>query len=145
VSNLIQKIYVNDLLFYDQYHTSVKILHVESFPTIHFFSPLLHGFNNSGVSSAVPYLCLLFSICNAYAEIGLLVLMYHVFSLCLITIDLADCPTYELLQVLHLSLHIPLEFALVLTILSVSCRCIVFVARRAIFKFVFEEISYFSC
>jgi putative component of membrane protein insertase Oxa1/YidC/SpoIIIJ protein YidD len=37
--------------------------------------PLLHGFNNSSVSSAVPYSCLLFSMCSAYAEIGLLVLM----------------------------------------------------------------------
>ena len=63
-----------------------KSLHVESFPTIHFF-PLLHGINNSSVSAAVLYLCLLFSICNAYAEIGLLVLMYYVCSLCLVTID----------------------------------------------------------
>jgi len=42
------------------------------------FLPLLHGFNNSSVSSAVPYSCLLFSMCNAYAEIGLLVLTYRV-------------------------------------------------------------------
>jgi len=27
--------------------------------------PLLYGFNNSSVSSAVPYSCLLFSMCNA--------------------------------------------------------------------------------
>jgi len=47
--------------------------------------------------------------------------MYRVCSLCLVAIDLPDCPTYELLQVLHLSLYIPLEFVLVLTILSVSC------------------------
>jgi hypothetical protein len=71
---------------------------------------------------------------NAYAEMGFLVLMYRVCSLCLVVIDFPDCPTYELLQVLHLSFFIPLEFVLVLTILSVSCRCIVFVARRAIFK-----------
>jgi hypothetical protein len=89
--------------------------------------PLLHGFNNSSVFSAMPYLCLLFRMCNAYAEIGLLVLTYRVCSLCLV-IDLSDCPMYELLQVLHLSLYIPLEFVLVLTILSVSCRCTVFVA-----------------
>ena len=96
MSHLTQRIYFNDLLFYNQYDTFVKILHVESFPTINFF-PLLHGFNNSSVSSAVPYLCLLFSICNTHAEIGLLVLMYRVCSLCLVTIDVADCPTYELL------------------------------------------------
>jgi len=85
------------------------------------FVPLLHGFNNSRVSSAVPYSYLLFSMCNAHAEIGLLVLMYHVCSLCLVTIDLPGCPTYELLQLLHLSLYIPLEFVLVLNILSASC------------------------
>ena len=61
------------------------------------FVPILHGFNNSRVSSAVPYSYLLFSMCNAYAEIGLLVLMYRVCSLCLVDIDLPDCPTYELL------------------------------------------------
>ena len=60
-------------------------------------------------------------MCNAYAEIGLLVLMYRVRSLCLVAIGLPDCPTYELLQVSHLSLYIPLELVLVLTILSVSC------------------------
>ena len=55
-------------------------------------------------------------------------------SLCLIVIDLPNCPTHALLQVLHLSLYIPLGFVLVLTNLSVSCRCIVFLACRAIFK-----------
>ena len=60
-------------------------------------------------------------MCNAYAEIGLLVPMYRVRSLCLVAIDLPDCPTYELLQVSHLNLYIPLEFVLVLTILSASC------------------------
>jgi len=69
----------------------------------------------------MPYSCLLLSMCNAYAEIGLLVFLYHVCSVCLIIIDLPDCPTYELLQVLRLSLYIPLEFVLILVILSVSC------------------------
>jgi len=82
----------------------------------------------------MPYSCLLLSMCNAYAEIGLLVFLYHVCSVCLIIIDLPDCPTYELLQVLRLSLYIPLEFVLILVILSVSCWCIVFVARRNIFN-----------
>ena len=40
---------------------------------------------------------------NAYAEIGLLVLMYRVCSLSVVAIDPPDCPTYESLQVLHLS------------------------------------------
>jgi hypothetical protein len=81
----------------------------------------LQGFNNSSVSSAVPYSCLLFSMCYAYAEIGLLVLMYRMCSLRLVAIDFLDCSTYELLQALHLGLFIRLEFMLVLTILSVSC------------------------
>jgi len=46
-------------------------------------------------------------MCNAYAEIGLLVLKYRVYSLCLVVIDQSDCPTYELLQVLHLSFVYP--------------------------------------
>jgi len=41
-------------------------------------------------------------------------------SLCLVTIDQLDCPAYALL-VLHLSLYIPLEFVLVVTVLSVRC------------------------
>ena len=52
--------------------------------------------------------------------------MYRVCSLCLVVIDLADCPTHALLQVLHLILYIPLKFVLVLTNFSVSCQCIVF-------------------
>jgi hypothetical protein len=100
-----------------------------------FLLPYCMVFQNFKVSSAVPYSCLLFSICNAYAEIGLIFLMYRLFSLCLAAIDVPDCPTFEFLQVLHLSLCIPLEFVLVLTLLSMSW-CIVFVAGRAIFKLV---------
>jgi hypothetical protein len=61
-----------------------------------------------------------FNICSLYAEIWLLVLIY-ICSLCLVAIDLLDCPTYELLLVPHLSSYILLQFALVLTILSLSC------------------------
>jgi hypothetical protein len=35
-----------------------------------------------------------------------------------------------------MNLYIPLELVMVLTNLSVSCRCIVFVSRRALFKLV---------
>ena len=38
VCQLVQGIYVIDLLFFDQYVTLVKGLHIESFPTIHSFS-----------------------------------------------------------------------------------------------------------
>jgi len=107
-------------MFFYQYVSLVKGLHVKQFPAI-FFVPLFHDINSSRVSSAVPYSCLLFSICSAHPEIRLLVLIYCVCSLCLVAVDLLDCPTYELLQVSHLNLHIPLEFVLVLSILSVSC------------------------
>ena len=57
-----------------------------------------------------------------------------VHSLCPIAVDLPKFPTNEVLHVLHLSMYIPLEFVLVLAILSVSHWCIVFVACRAVFK-----------
>jgi len=63
--------------------------------------PLLHGFSNFSVCFPRPYSCLLFNMCNAYAEVELLVLIYHVCSLCLMVIDLPDCPMNALLQVLH--------------------------------------------
>ena len=37
--------------------------------------PLLNGFRSSNVSVGVPYSCLLFNICSAYAYVGLLVRM----------------------------------------------------------------------
>ena len=51
-------------------------------------------------------------MCNAYAEIGLLVLVYIVLSSCRVSVDLPVWPTYELLQVLHFNLYMPLEFIL---------------------------------
>jgi len=60
-------------------------------------------------------------MCNAYDQIRLVVLMYRVCSLYFVAIDLPDCPAYELLQVLRLSLYTPLEFVPILAILSVSC------------------------
>jgi len=59
-------------------------------------------------------------MCNAYVEIRLLFLMYRLCSLCFVATDLPDCHTYQLLQVLHLNLYIPLEFVPVPAILSVS-------------------------
>jgi len=57
------------------------------------FLLFLHGCINFRVSFAVPYSCLLFSICVAYADAGLLVLMYLICSLYLIVMGLPDCPT----------------------------------------------------
>jgi cell division protein FtsX len=41
--------------------------------------PFLHGFISLSVSSAVPYSCLLSSICPAYADVALLFLMYRIY------------------------------------------------------------------
>ena len=53
------------------------------FPQWFIFVIFLHGWISFSVSFAVPYSCLLFSMCVAYAETGLLVLMYRICSLCL--------------------------------------------------------------
>jgi hypothetical protein len=89
--------------------------------------PLLQVFNSYVGGSAFPYLCLLFNMCKTYAETGLFVLVYLVCSLCRTFIDFPVWPTYELLQVLHFSLYIPLEFLLFCGIVSLSCLYIVFV------------------
>jgi hypothetical protein len=57
------------------------------------FLLFLHACTSFRVSLAVPFSCLLFSICVAYAETGLLVLMYLICSLCLVVMCLPDCPT----------------------------------------------------
>ena len=88
----------------------------------------------------MPYSCLLSNVlCSAYAEVGLLVLIWRMCSLCLMVIDIPDCPMYALLQVLHFSWYIPLGFVLVG--LSVSCWYIVSVSGKAMFKLVCLKIS----
>jgi len=74
--------------------------------------PLLHVFSNCTVWSAFPYSTLLFEMCNAYAIIGLFVLMYGVCSRYRIPNDQPVWPTYELLLVLHFIQYMPLEFIL---------------------------------
>jgi len=49
---------------------------------------LLHVFSNCIVYSKFPYSCIFLRTCNAYAEIGLFVLIYLICSRCLISIDL---------------------------------------------------------
>jgi len=58
--------------------------------------------------------------------------MYLICSLCLIFIDLPDCPTYTLLHVLHFNLYIPLGFLLVG--LSDNCCWMVLVALNTMFR-----------
>ena len=76
--------------------------------------------------------CLLCSMCNAEADVGLLVRMYRTCSLCITAMDLPDCPMYALLQVLHFSSYIPQWLFWVGS--SVNCWYVVFVARRAILR-----------
>jgi len=65
--------------------------------------PFWHFLSSFRVSSFVPYLCLLFEMCAAYAEVGLFDLIYLMCSLNLTPIAPPDCPTYALLHVLHFS------------------------------------------
>jgi len=58
--------------------------------------------------------------------------MYVIRSLCLMFMDLPDCPTYALLHVLYFSLYIPLGF--LLFCFSDNCCCRILVALKAIFK-----------
>ena len=71
--------------------------------------------------------------------------MYRICSLCLIPVDMPVCPAYELLQVLHFSLYIPLEFILFWFILSLSCLYMVFVAGKAMFILVCLNILVILC
>jgi len=55
--------------------------------------PFEHVLSSCDVSTIGPYSCLFCRICNAKADCGLLVLIYLTCSLCLMFIDLTDCPT----------------------------------------------------
>ena len=65
-------------------------------------------FSNVIVSSMVPYSCLLFNICRAYADLGSLYFVYLVCSWCLALRFLLVCPTYAFLHVLQVNVYIPL-------------------------------------
>ena len=67
-----------------------------------FFFPLLYVFNNCMVCYEFQYLCLLLRMCDAYAEIGLFVLIYLVCSCCHISFNLPFWPTYDLLHIWRL-------------------------------------------
>jgi len=69
------------------------------------------------VSSFVPYSCLLFKICAAYAEVELLEFIY------LTPIALPDSPTYTLLYVLHFSSYMPLGSSCVCLVLLYCVGC----------------------
>jgi hypothetical protein len=63
----------------------------------------LMGFTSSIISSIVPYSCLLFKMCNAKVDCGLLLLMYRVCSWYLCFRSLLVCPMYLCLHVLQVS------------------------------------------
>jgi hypothetical protein len=69
--------------------------------------PFGHCFNNFRVDDAGPYSLLLRNICIAYADIGLLFLMYRLCSVWRVAMSRPVCPTYDLLHELHLILYIP--------------------------------------
>jgi hypothetical protein len=109
---------------------------------ISILAPFWQCFSNCSVAVAVPYSCLLCRICVAWADVGLLPLMYLVCSLCLVLIDLPDCPTYTFLNVLQFILYTP--GGSLFLVFYESCWNIVFVFLKAIFWIgVFEEAGYF--
>jgi len=73
----------------------------------------LHGFSSSCFGLHFRIHIALFRMCNAYAEIGLFVLMYLLGSRCRIPTDFPVWPTYELLHFLYFSSYMSLEFYLI--------------------------------
>ena len=94
-------------------------------------------FRKCMVCSGFPYSCLLLRLCNAYAEIGLLVLIHLIGSRRLISISLPVWPTYDLLHVLHCNICMPLEFILFSGILSHNWLYVVLHVLNVTFKSVF--------
>ena len=86
------------------------------------------------VCSRLSYSCLLLRMCNAYAETGIFVLIYHICSQYLIAIDLPVWHTYDLLHVLYCNLYIPLESVLFCGDLSSSWLYMVLHVRNAMFR-----------
>ena len=84
----------------------MKDFHIQVFPTNHPGS-LGACFNNCKFFIAFKYSC---PFCNkfiAWADCGLLLLIYIMGYLYLLFIDRADCPIFAFLQVLHCNLYIP--------------------------------------
>lgn len=82
---------------------------------------------------------------NAYGDFGLLVLVYCVCPQCRIPIDLSVWPTYELLQVLHFNLYMPLEFIVFSGIVSRCGLYMVVLVRKAILQLVLLNKSVTLC
>ena len=70
VGQSVKRIKVTDPLFLNHY--TLSLVDVYKWCSQQFICvPLLRVFSNSVLSSVFPYSCVLFKICNAYAEIGL--------------------------------------------------------------------------
>jgi hypothetical protein len=76
----------------------------------------------------------LLRMCNAYAETGMFVLIYHICSWYLTAIDLPVWPMYDLLHVLHFNLYIPLKSVLFCVDLSHSWLYMVLHVWNAMFR-----------
>ena len=61
-------------------------------------------FSRVMVSLIGPYSCLLFGMCNAYADWGSLCFMYLMYAWYLCVKLLLVCPIYDIWHVLHVSL-----------------------------------------
>jgi len=66
---------------------------------------LLHACNNCVVCPGLSYTCMLLRMCNACAETGLFVLIYLIYSMYIIAIDLPIWPTYDMMHVLHCNMY----------------------------------------
>jgi hypothetical protein len=87
--------------------------------------------------SRFPYSCLLFRMCNTYAEIGLFVLTSLICSWFRVSIYLPVWPKYDLLHVSHCNLRMLLEFILLRDILSYNWLYIVIPILKAMLKSTF--------
>jgi hypothetical protein len=123
-----------DLLFLDQY--ALLLVYIKRYSQHFIFTSLLHVFSNHIVSPVLPYSCVVQNM-YAYAEFGLFALMYLICSRCLIPSHLPVWPLCKQLQVLHLNLHMQLEFFGVLLCFITKVVIKVYVAQNVKLKYVY--------
>jgi hypothetical protein len=100
VSQLVQRIYVNDLLFFDQYVTFVKGLHVKSFPTIHFCSfiawfSIIPVFPLQCCIRVYCLVCVMHTLRSGYWFLCVVCVLYVLLLLiCLVVLHMNCCKCY---------------------------------------------------
>ena len=108
------------LLFCDKLIWLAVYLDIYRFSQLFILCPFLHGCISLRVLYAVPYSCLLFRICAAYANVAFFDLMQRICSLCLMVMGLPDFLMHFLLYYCTL-LHIfHLDFCSVFFLLIVD-------------------------